>query len=63
LRGLLPPDDYLTDVVLETHLDGGAFGNVYSGKWNKEKVAVKKFGSVNPPVFLIPSDYPLPDSE
>jgi hypothetical protein len=56
LRALLPPDDYLTNVVLESHLDGGAFGNVYSGKWNEEKVAVKKFGSVNPPVFLIPSD-------
>jgi hypothetical protein len=63
LRGLLPPKDYLTGVVLESPLDGGAFGKVYSGKWKGKKVAVKVFGSVDPPVFLIPSDYPLPDSE
>jgi hypothetical protein len=58
LRGLLPPDEYLRDVIRETSgtLGEGSFSNVYKGVWKKKQVAVKRFRPVSPPVFLIPSD-------
>jgi hypothetical protein len=56
LRGLLPPDEYLTDVVRESSFDGGKAGCVYEGKWKEKRVAVKKFVPSPTPVFLIPSD-------
>ena len=56
LRGMLPPDEFLTDVVRESALDDGAFGHIYEGSWKGERVVVKTFGPVTPPVFLIPSE-------
>ena len=58
LRGLLPPDDYLTDVQVDhgSILGDGAFGHVYKGKWKGGPVAVKKFRPVTTPVFLIPNN-------
>ena len=58
LRGLLPPNEYLSDVQIfrGSILGDGAFGHVYKGKWKEKYVAVKKFRPVTPPVFLIPSN-------
>ena len=62
LRGMLPPDEFLTDVVRESALEDGAFGHIYEGRWKERQVVVKTFGPVTPPVFLIPSDsIRLPD--
>jgi hypothetical protein len=54
LRGLVSPNEYLTDVVRGiTLLDGAfTFSNVYKGEWKGGQVAVKKFHLL-PPVFLI----------
>jgi len=49
LRGLLSPDDYLTDVVRESLLSDGAFGRTYKGVWKGKQVTVKKFNRVIPP--------------
>ncbi|KAF8497877.1 kinase-like domain-containing protein [Russula emetica] len=44
LRGLLPPDEYLTDVDRESSsFDGGKAGCVYKGEWKEKRVVVKKF--------------------
>jgi hypothetical protein len=56
LRGLLPPDEYITDVVRGSALGGGGFSQVYKGRWKEKQVAVKKFRPILPPVFLISSD-------
>ncbi|KAF8497871.1 kinase-like domain-containing protein [Russula emetica] len=56
LRGLLPPDEYLTDVTREYALGSGGFSHVYKGRWKEKQVAVKKFHPILPPVFLISSD-------
>jgi hypothetical protein len=52
LRGLLPPDEYLTDVVRGSALGGGGFSHVYKGRWKEKQVAVKKFHPILPPVFF-----------
>ena len=64
LRVMLPSDEYLTGVVREPGAFGdGASSYVYKGKWKEKQVIVKKLRYMTPPVFLIPSDYTLPDSE
>ena len=66
LRGLLPPDEYLSDVKVYrgSILGDGAFGHVYKGKWKERQVAVKKFRPVTPPVYSIPSNiFRCPDFE
>lgn len=65
LRAMLQSEEYLAGVVRESAVgDGnGAFEYVYKGKWKTKQVALKKLRHVTPPVFVIPSHYPLPDSE
>ena len=52
LRGLLSSVKYLNNVTRDFPLrDGdGAFGQVFTGTWEKKQVAVKKFCHVKPPV-------------
>ena len=61
---MLPSDEYLTGVVRDPGAFGdGASSHVYKGKWKDKQVIVKKLHYVTPPVFSIPSHYPLPDSK
>lgn len=52
--GLVPPDEYLTDVVRESFVGYGAFGHVYEGRWKEQQVVtvVETFRPVTPPNLI-----------